>query len=716
MNLPRLRTSMSAGLLVLFCLSLFAACSSTPKKDGVPEFRYVKTTLTDKMKSERSSRLPGKGKHTFNTEDNYVVAHVELENISGKHRIEWQWYDPYNRLYLESAPYIMKIARGKYARKAGAWHHINIRGDKAMHRQGEWQVKILVDGDLVDTKSFTVASKDNPGGQPPYLMIGGISLSKPLIGVGDTAELKVEVKNSGKGYANDVYIELTSEADGLEFPQRKVIRKIDKEDGVQVATIPIRGNMALKTAKASLQIQVVEPHFKIKLKGKQVTFHTQKFLNPDLLLAQYLADDQETANANGQIDLYDTITLKFAVQNIGQGSAKGIAVEVFNEQEGVMFMGAGQEGQFSTKKGNRVQLEDMNSGKYQIVNYKYYINSDFMEDELVFDIKGLESYGKWGFSEVKKIPINTELKAEGEIRDVALRADAAFLGSAAVIEDVPDLVVDVDSNIPKTRMDNPTAVAVVIGNRIYESNDIPGVNFAWHDADIVKRYLIDTLGYHEKNIIFEKDISKTDFHVLFGDEDDPQGMLMDWVRPGISDVFVYYSGHGAPDPNNEKAYFVPNDFNPAKISLTGYSLDLFYKNIGKLNAKSVTVVIDACFSGGLNSGENLMKNASPALVVVKNPVVKSRNGHFFTSSKEDEISSWYTENNHGLFTYFLLKGMGGAADGNKDRQLTYKELHQYISDKHDGVPYFARRLYGRKQTPTYSGRSPESILIDYSAK
>jgi len=702
------------AILFFFTLASLLGCSSTPKKDSTPEFSYVKTTLTDKMKHERSSSSPGKNKRKFNTEDKYVVAHVDFENLTGKHQVVWQWYDPYNRLYLESAPFTMKIARGKYARKASAWHHINIKGEKAMNRQGAWKVKILVDGDLVDDKSFTLASKDNPGGLPPYLMIGDISLSKPLIGVGDTAELKIEVQNSGSGYANDVYIELASDAEGLEFPERKVIRKVGKNNGLQVATIPITGKMNLKTGKASLRIQVIEPHFKIRLKGKQVTFHTQKFLNPDLLLAKFTADDQETPNANGRIDLYDTIMLKLAVQNVGQGPAKDISVEVVNNQEGVMYMGAGKEGQFSGS-GKQVKLKNMQSGKFQIVNYKYYINSDFIEDELVFSIKGSESYGKWGFDKVKRIPINTELVAEGKIREIALRADAAFLNSAAVIEDIPDLVVDVDIDIPKTQMDNPTAVAVVIGNRLYESSDIPGVKFAWHDADIVKRYLIDTMGYHDENILFEKDISKTDFHVLFGDEDDPQGKLMDWVRPGKSDVFVYYCGHGAPDPKNKKAYFVPNDFNPAKISLTGYPLDLFYKNISKLKAKSVTVVIDACFSGGLNSGENLIRNASPIFVKVKNPAAKNSASHILTSSREDEISSWYTEKNHGLFTYFLLKGMGGAADRNMDNQLTYKELHDYIADKHDGVPFYAGKFYGRKQNPTYTSRSPDEILIDYSA-
>ena len=72
-----------------------------------------------------------------------------------------------------------------------------------------------------------------------------------------------------------------------------------------------------------------------------------------------------------------------------------------------------------------------------------------------------------------------------------------------------DITYDVDNNIPQTYMENPDAVAIIIGNRNYKHKDIPSVDYAHHDADIIKQYVINTLGYRQSNIIFEKDVSKS---------------------------------------------------------------------------------------------------------------------------------------------------------------------------------------------------------------
>ena len=65
-----------------------------------------------------------------------------------------------------------------------------------------------------------------------------------------------------------------------------------------------------------------------------------------------------------------------------------------------------------------------------------------------------------------------------------------------------------------------------------------------------------------------------------------------------------------------KGYFVPSDCDPERVALNGYSLDLLYENLSKLEARKVTVVLEACFSGATNTGINLTKSASPALIRV----------------------------------------------------------------------------------------------------
>lgn len=278
--------------------------------------------------------------------------------------------------------------------------------------------------------------------------------------------------------------------------------------------------------------------------------------------------------------------------------------------------------------------------------------------------------------------------------------------------DIYDIAFSVDTNIPNTGMDNPNAIAVVIGNQNYQHSDIPPVKFAHNDANAVRNYLIKTFGYKEGNIIFETDITKAKFEVLFGISSDHRGLLYDFVKPGKSDVFIYYSGHGAPDISTQKGYFVPADCDPSKISFNGYALEVFYNNISKLKARTMTIVLDACFSGGTNTGEWLIPDASPAMLKVKEPIFSFENMVVLTSATNDQISSWHSDQEHGLFTYFFLKAIAGLGDKDKNKKLTYNEVFDYISDKTEGVPYWARRLYGRMQNPVLYGNG-EGVFVAY---
>ncbi len=284
----------------------------------------------------------------------------------------------------------------------------------------------------------------------------------------------------------------------------------------------------------------------------------------------------------------------------------------------------------------------------------------------------------------------------------------------AVINGIPDFQIDVDVNIPKTAMSRPNAIAVVIGNRNYQNKDIPCVEYANRDAMVMNEYLITTLGFKPGNIIYKTDISKAGFEAIFGNFRNYKGRLYNYVKPGLSEVFIFYSGHGAPDPNTQKGYFLPVDCEPDAIMLNGYPLDIFYSNLSKIQAKQIVVVLDACFSGGSSPGEMLVGSASPALIKVKNTLLASSNTSVLASSKADQISSWYNEKRHGLFTYFFLKALSGEADSNNDMNVTITEIYEYVSSKSEGVPYWARRLYnGRIQEPVLIGPDKNLIMVKF---
>ncbi|MEK7243450.1 MAG: caspase family protein [Thermodesulfobacteriota bacterium] len=154
-------------------------------------------------------------------------------------------------------------------------------------------------------------------------------------------------------------------------------------------------------------------------------------------------------------------------------------------------------------------------------------------------------------------------------------------------------------------------------------------------------------------------------------------------------------------------YFVPVDANPRDLKSNGYRLQTFYDNLAKIPAKKMTVVLDACFSGNSEKGL-LFKDISPALVKVKKEFQGPANAVLITSAAVDQVSTWYREKRHSLFTYYFLKGLQGEADINKDLKITVGEMDHYLKEQ---VPYMARRLTGIEQQPVVTGNPADVIAV-----
>ena len=255
---------------------------------------------------------------------------------------------------------------------------------------------------------------------------------------------------------------------------------------------------------------------------------------------------------------------------------------------------------------------------------------------------------------------------------------------------------------------NPDAIAVIIANSEYR-NEIPKVDYAGNDGDAMKAFLRDVLGYRDGNIIDLRNAGQAEILAVFGNERSHEGKLWSWVRPGRSDVFVYYSGHGAPGARDKRGYLLPVDSDPATVEINGYPLGLLYRNLAKLRARSVTVMLDACFSGA-SEGGMLIKAASP--VFVKTVASEVNKGiTVLSAARGDQLASWDREAKLGLFTSFALKGLYGEADkdrwGNGDGKVTLAEVRAYLDDE---MSYAARRRFKRVQNASAIG-DPKTVMV-----
>jgi uncharacterized caspase-like protein len=146
----------------------------------------------------------------------------------------------------------------------------------------------------------------------------------------------------------------------------------------------------------------------------------------------------------------------------------------------------------------------------------------------------------------------------------------------------------------------------------------------------------------------------------------------------------------------------------------GYELNTFYESLNNLQAKSVTVFLDACFSGMSRSSEvNESKNliASKGVRIkpqLNQPWLSNNNFSVFSSSDFNETSLGFDASETGLFTYYLCAGLQGKADANADKSITSGELFDYI---YASVKETSVKIRGL-QTPTFNGNRNQ-ILVTY---
>lgn len=277
----------------------------------------------------------------------------------------------------------------------------------------------------------------------------------------------------------------------------------------------------------------------------------------------------------------------------------------------------------------------------------------------------------------------------------------------AAIAPVMGTAPPVATTIPLEQLHGESAVAVVIGNKSYVSGGLVDAKYALQDAQSIKTWLVSTLGVAENNIIYLENATSAQFNEVFGNSDNPTGKLASAVKAGVSDVFIYYSGHGAPDIGTKRGYFVPVDADPSFIALSGYAVDTLFNNLAQLGAHSVTVVLDTNFSGN-SAGGTLLKNVSPALVKTEQVFPKLSNVTIFSGADQGQVNAWYSGQAHSLFTYLFLKGLAGSADGNHDGNISALELQKYLQH---AVPYEARRLGGAEQTPVLT-QTQDRVLVN----
>jgi len=223
----------------------------------------------------------------------------------------------------------------------------------------------------------------------------------------------------------------------------------------------------------------------------------------------------------------------------------------------------------------------------------------------------------------------------------------------------------------------PVGYAVVIGVANYQN--LPAKNqlkYPERDAQSIYSTLISLEGgnFPPENV-----------HLLVGSKATLANVrheIEDWL-PSVSKdndrVLIYFAGHGFVDHTTGKAYLAPYDIDLEHVNATAYPMDALGHAISsKIKGKWKVLLTDSCHSGAISPGASESDDAAQKL----NEDLSKLSPSLFslTASRDREKSfegaAW--GGGHGVFTYYVVKGLQGEADTSGDGVVSADELADYV--------------------------------------
>ncbi len=231
--------------------------------------------------------------------------------------------------------------------------------------------------------------------------------------------------------------------------------------------------------------------------------------------------------------------------------------------------------------------------------------------------------------------------------------------------------------------------ALIIGINDYANLDSSqDLTYCVNDARGIYQTLINN-GWDESNITLLVDESGT-LNATKANILNTLSLIID--KATAEDfILVYYSGHGTyvPDNNNDEVdgydeCIIPVDFDPNNISSV-----ILDDELGNIFSSSKTqkgvFIFDSCYSGGL-----INKNINSNTLKSRALYIKGLNGTgssndldiysipVLTASSQNQYSWESPALQHGVFTYFIIRGIEDReADFNDDGYITVREIFKY---------------------------------------
>ncbi len=230
-----------------------------------------------------------------------------------------------------------------------------------------------------------------------------------------------------------------------------------------------------------------------------------------------------------------------------------------------------------------------------------------------------------------------------------------------------------------------TIVGIVVGVGQFREDKIPRVKYAARDAEVTATYLKSIGGIPHARVR-----TLIDRHAL---KSDVAEVLEEWLPKQVdlsTVVYVSVTGRGVVDPTTGAVSLMLFDSTAASGARL-YSLRRLQESLAKLPIERAVVMIDLSLEPASGAAATAM--LTPLWEqegAVKDKIM------WMVGNRTVQESHSYDPGRHGLFAYQWLKGLGGAADLDKDGTILAGELCTYTKGQ---VIKLSQEQYGAEQEP-----------------
>jgi hypothetical protein len=273
-----------------------------------------------------------------------------------------------------------------------------------------------------------------------------------------------------------------------------------------------------------------------------------------------------------------------------------------------------------------------------------------------------------------------------------------------VVTDVDDLSAEKTLRVqyhPKRR----NVWAVIVGINDYPR--LPKLKYAVNDAQAFYRLLVDENRVPPENVtlLTNEQASLVNLRSTLGTRVKNAARETDMV-------IIFFAGHGAterdaasPDGDGLEKYLLPFDTDPADLYTTAMPMVEVARILNRIRSERLVFIADACYSGGSGgrtiSISGLRANIGDGFL---ERVAGGRGKVIITASAANEVSVEKDDLQHGVFTYFLIEGLRGKADLDRDFMITVDEAYRYVYEQ-------VSQATGQEQHPMKKGSVEGSLVL-----